>query len=287
MHWILLALIPALSVAIRDVSIKTYEDLPPLKVAGIELFWSLPVLIIGTAIITIPPLDSIFWWNFFWSIPLNIVGYLLYLYAIKYSPVSLSVPFLSFTPVFMMVTGMLVLGESVNAYGGVGVVSIVFGSYVLHMGDGKAGLLEPFRSFTREKGAWLMLIVAFVFAMAAVVGKKAMMHSSPLFFSYFFFLTFNLIILAGLILFKQCSLLEMTKDVKRGGWLAMLLVLHVSFHALAIVSAKAVYMVAVKRCSILFTVILSWYILNEGHRVSRGIGALFMVVGVFLLSIAG
>ncbi len=91
MIWFFLSLVVALSVALRDVSIKTYEDFQPLEIAALELFWALPLLVIGCIIVETPPLDQTFWWTFILSIPINIMAYILYLYAIKFSPISLSV----------------------------------------------------------------------------------------------------------------------------------------------------------------------------------------------------
>jgi len=42
MIWLVLSLTAALSIAARDVSIKTYEDLDPPEIAILELFWALP-----------------------------------------------------------------------------------------------------------------------------------------------------------------------------------------------------------------------------------------------------
>lgn len=287
MHWFILSILTALSVAIRDVSVKFFKDLQPLDVAAIELFWSLPALAVGFLLIPIPPLDTTFWWNFLISIPLNVAAYILYLHSIKASPISLSVPFLSFTPVFMIFTGFVTLGETINIWGGSGIVLIVLGSYILNLNKSKEGLFKPFTALIHEKGSWLMMIVAFLFAFAAVVGKKAMLHSSPLFFIYFFFFVFNITILVGLIITKKTSWHQLKRHRKRGIWLGSLLMIHISCHALAIAIATAVYMVAVKRSSILFSVLLSWIILKEGERKIRGVGTVCMFCGVLLISLLG
>ncbi len=117
MQWFFLSLITAISVAVRDVSVKAlFEDQHPLEIVALELFWSLPLLVAGCLFVPVPHLDSAFWWAFILSIPLNLVAYILYLYAIKLSPLTLSVPFLAFTPVFMILTGAFILGETVNLW---------------------------------------------------------------------------------------------------------------------------------------------------------------------------
>lgn len=287
MLWFALSLLTALSVGIRDVSVKFFQDLKPLDVAAIELFYSLPLLIVGCLIFPVPVLDQTFWWMFLVSLPINWLAYILYLYAIKLSPISLTVPFLSFTPAFMILTGFITLGETINLWGGIGIGMIVTGSYVLNLNKAKQGLIKPFTALLHEKGSWIMLIVAFIFSLAAVIGKKAILHSSPLFFSFFFFLLFNITILIWLFAANKTSWQQIFLKNKKGIWLGSLLVVHVSCHALAISMATAVYMIAVKRSSILISVFLSWIILKEAKMKSRGLGTLCMFAGVLLITLLG
>ena len=287
MTWFFLSLTTAISIAARDLSIKTYEDLGPAEIAILELFWALPFFLLGCLLVETPPLDQTFWWSFLISIPINILAYILYLYALKLSPISLSVPFLAFTPVFMILTGFFILDETINFWGGLGIGLIVAGGYILHFKKEQANYLAPFAAFLREKGSWFMLIVAILFSFAAVIGKKAMIHSSPLFFSYFFFLVFNLTVLAGLLLGRTNNWRKILRNTPRGMWLGSLLMVHISFHGLAIAISTAVYMVAVKRSSILFSVLLSWFVLKEKDIRYRGLGTLLMFAGMLIITLFG
>ncbi len=287
MIWFFLSLTAAISIAARDVSIKTYEDLDPPEIAILELMWALPYFLVGCLLVKTPPLDQTFWWTYLLSIPINILAYIFYLYAIKISPISLSVPFLAFTPVFMILTGFIFLAETINIWGGLGIGLIVLGGYILHFKQNQANLFAPVSAFLREKGSWFMLIVAILFAFAAVIGKKAMLHSSPLFFSYYFFFVFNTIILLGLILVRKNDWRKILRNSPKGLWLGSLLMVHISFHGLAIAISTAVYMVAVKRSSILFSVLLSWFILKEADIRYRGLGSLLMFTGMLFIILLG
>jgi len=287
MIWFFLSLAAALSIAARDVSIKTYVDLDPPEIAILELFWSLPYFFMGCFIIETPSLDQIFWLTFVLSIPINILAYVLYLYALKISPLSLSIPFLAFTPAFMILTGFFILAETINIWGGLGIGLIVAGGYILHFKKTQRNFWAPFSAFLHEKGSWYMLIVAILFAFAAVIGKKAILHSSPLFFSYSFFLTFNITVLTGLLLGGRNNWRKIIHNSPRGLWLGTSLMIHISFHGLAIAISTAVYMVAVKRSSILFTVLLSWLLLKETDIRYRGFGTLLMFVGMLFIILLG
>jgi drug/metabolite transporter (DMT)-like permease len=287
MVWFFLALTAAFSIAARDVSIKTYKDLAPPEIAILELFWALPYFVLGCFLVETPPLDQTFWWTFMLSIPINILAYVLYLYAIKLSPISLSLPFLAFTPAFMILTGFFILAETINIWGGLGIGLIVLGGYILHFKKNQANFFAPFAAFLHEKGSWYMFIVAILFSFAAVIGKQAILHSSPLFFSYSFFLVFNITVLSGLLLVRKNDWRKILHNTPRGMWLGSLLMIHISFHGLAIAISTAVYMVAVKRSSILFSVLLSWLILKEADIRYRGVGTLLMFTGMLLITLFG
>jgi uncharacterized membrane protein len=168
-----------------------------------------------------------------------------------------------------------------------GISLIVLGGYVVHCKKKQANFLVPFVAFLQEKGSWFMLIVAILFAFAAVIGKKSMLHSSPLFFSYSFFLVFNIMVLAGFLLVGKNDWRKIFCNIPRGMWLGSLFMIHISFHGLAISISTAVYMVAVKRSSILFSVLLSWLVLKEAAISYRGLGTLLMFTGMLLITVFG
>ena len=114
-----------------------------------------------------------------------------------------------------------------------------------------------------------------------------MLHSSPLFFSFSFFIIFNITILLTLFITGTISGSTLTKNRRRGSLLGLLLTIHVACHGLAIAISNSAYMIAVKRSSILFTVILAIIIFREENPKWRGIGTALMFGGVMLISLKG
>ena len=114
--------------------------------------------------------------------PLSGFAFLLHFRAVHLSPLSLTMPFLGFTPVFVIVTGNLLLGrKSINTPGTIGVLLVVAGGYVLNLDSARYGLLGPVRAIFREPGSALMLLVAALYGLTAVGGKFLILNSSPLF----------------------------------------------------------------------------------------------------------
>lgn len=285
--WLGLTLVTAVAFGARDVSIKLYRDLGPYEIAALELAWSLPFLAASLAVIPTPPLDKAFWWTIAVAMPVELAAYFLYLHAVKLSPLSLTAPFLAFTPFFMVLTGFVILGEAITFWGGLGMALLVGGSYLLNFSRTGAGLLHPWRALLHEKGSRLMLLVALLFAFAAVIGKKAIQLSSPLFFGFAFSLLFGITVLLFLAFTGKVRWQAVTTQRGRGLWLALLMVVQISFHCLAISQITAAYMIAAKRSSILVSVFLSWLILKEGNILSRGFATLLMFGGLLLITLLG
>lgn len=288
MLWFILAITTALSVATGDaLTKKFFGRFSPYDMAIASSIYSLPFLIVYIFFIPIPRLDTVFWWVAIILIPLDTFAFYLYMKAIKLSPLSLSIPFLSFTPVFMILTGFIVLGEVPNSWGIIGIGFVVAGSYLLNITEVKYGYFAPFRAILREPGSILMMVVAFIYSFLAVLGKKAIQHSSPLFFGFFYLATFDVAILILFPFLEKIKWRDILKIPAKGLSVGLMLFLHALFHCLAISMIEAVYMIAVKRMSILFSVVYGWILFKESDIGERMLGALLMFAGVVFIILLG
>ncbi len=288
MLWFILAIATAFCVATGDaLTKKFFGQFSPYEMAIASSIYSLPFLIVYIFFIPIPRLDTVFWWIACILIPLDTFAFYLYMKAIKLSPLSLSIPFLSFTPVFMIFTGFIVLGEVPNSWGIIGIGFIVAGSYLLNITQVKYGYFAPFRAILREPGSILMLVVAFIYSFLAVLGKKAIQHSSPLFFGFFYLAALDITILIFFPFLEKIKWRGILKVPAKGLSVGLMLFLHALFHCLAINMIEAVYMIAVKRMSILFSVVYGWILFKESDIGARMFGALLMFAGVVLIILLG
>lgn len=285
MLWLLLSLATALAVATQDAWVKRhFSGHGPFGMAGVQFFYSLPPLCLVLAFVPVPPIGPDFGWTFLVSFPLNAVALLLYMNAIRRSPLSLTVPYLAFTPVFMMLTGYLFLGEIPSARGAAGILVICAGGYTLNVDPRRFNLLEPVRAVFRETGSWTMLIVAFIYSFASVIGKRAILASSPLFFTLSFFVAFNGAMLLLLIAARKVRPAALVREPLRGGIAGFLFFLHAVCHGWAISLTQAAYMIAVKRLSIVFSVAYGKFLFREQNLAFRFSGAVLMVIGTVMIA---
>ncbi|UCG50833.1 MAG: DMT family transporter [Candidatus Latescibacterota bacterium] len=288
MLWFVLSFLTALAVASHDAWVKKFfSGLSIYQMLAYPLIYSLPLLILTLPFVPVPPLDAVFLRAFLFCLPINAIGFSLHMRAIQVSPLSLTLPYLSFTPVFMILTGFIVLDEMPNAWGIVGIVIICTGGYILNLEPAKNALLAPLKAVFRETGSWLMLIVAFAYSLGAVFGKQAIMHSSPLFFSITFFAILNILLVAGFRIFGKITLRTFRAQKQKGIIVGLLFFAHVLLHAFAISLTKAAYMIAVKRFSVVLGLIYGGVIFKEKNIAVRTLGTLLMVAGAVLITIWG
>ncbi len=287
MSWFIYALVCALSLATADaLSKKALDDnTDPYIVAWARTGYAAPFIAVIIPFIDIPELDSVFFVITFLAIPLDIIAVLLYIRAIKVSPLSLTLPFLSLTPIFLIVTSYIILGEKPDKFGFIGIILVVIGAYLLNVHTISQGFLAPFMAIVKEKGSVLMIIVAFIFSIGACLGKIAVQHSSPAFFSviYIFLLSLFLFIIVS---FKSKQFLS--KSISRPVpfvFIGMLIAIMIVTHLKAISLIEVSYMISVKRLSILIGVIYGVMFFNETNIKERFLGAAVMVSGIIMISV--
>ena len=286
MDWVSLSLASAFFLATSDaLAKKAVQNENEYLVAWFRLLFTLPVLIAILFLIPWPVLDDDFYLAFFIAFPVELVTIVLYIKALKLSPLSLTVPFLALTPVFLISVSYVLLGEKVSWLGVSGIMLIASGSYILNIERFRNGVLEPLRAISREKGSLLMIGVAGLYSITSAMGKMAISHSSPLFFGACYFITLN-------IAFVPIALIKGKPDMKdfirRGK--CMHLMLPGLFYAAMIIThmeamklTKVAYMISVKRTSLLMGVLYGYFLFREQEIREKFLGAVLMFAGFVLV----
>jgi len=284
MSWFFLGLSSGLFFALSGVvSKRALKDTNPYLVAFAHAAFALPFLLVSLFWLKLVPLNVIFWQVTLVSAVLNVVALILMMHALKVGELSLTLPFLSFTPLFLIFTSSVILGEFPSTFGMLGILVIVAGAYVIGLSEEK-GIGGPIRALAKNKGAQLMLAVAFIYAVSSNFDKIAVLNSSPVTYT----IIANLIIASALIPFiylrspqKLGAIPSKLKPLLLIGFLtALMLLAQMAAFNLGLVS----YVISLKRTSALWSVALGFLIFKERHIKTRLLGALIMVVGVLLIS---
>jgi uncharacterized membrane protein len=230
--------------------------------------------------------------------------------ALQVSPLSLCVPFMALTPVFLLPIGKFFLHEQISAGMIVGVVLVVIGSLVINRQLVANGWLEPAKAIIREKGSRYMLIVAFLLATTAALDKWFVTSGGDVEFPVRLSRAFTLslgkcvmlmlffAVLAWLRLRKPSAGPEkaagLTPAIAPGHffleawrvvptWLilagifeAIVLVLQLT----AVQFTVAAVVISIKRSGILLACLLGWFMFKERGITDRVIGSCVMIAGV-------
>ncbi|MEO9124474.1 MAG: DMT family transporter [Microcoleus sp.] len=290
MTWLIFGILTAFFEAVKDVfgkqNLKKNDE---YVVAWSLAFFSAVFLAPFLFFIEIPPLNPQlnpqFWIALLIGASLNSVTAILYIKAIKLSDLSLTVPLVALTPLFMLLTSPLIVGEYPNFFDCIGICFIVTGSYLLNIKEKSQGYLAPFKAILQQPGPKLMLIVAFLWSITSNFDKIGVQHSSPVCWLFSLFTTMSVLLLP--------VLLHKTPNPSRKimQQLPMLIVmgfangLGVIFQMQALTMTLVVQVIAVKRTSVLMGVLFGHFIFKEKDIQQRLLGAAIMIVGVFFIAL--
>ena len=284
MLWLFFALLSALSLSTADaLSKKALSRTDDLIIAWVREGYAVPFLALGFLFIDIPELDRTFWIAVAALLPLEITALILYVKAIRLSPLSLSVPFMALSPVFIIFIAFFILGEWPGRTGLAGIALIAAGAYLLNASASRNGVLGPLKEITKEPGSMLMIAVAFIYSITSTLGKVAVTHSSPVFFGFFY--PFILTIILTVIVWSKGRLRLVASRPAVFIPIGLCASVMVMSHFIGISLTQVVYLISVKRTSLLFSVLYGAFVFKELNIKERLLGSFFMVAGVAVIAV--
>lgn len=286
MLWFVFALITAFSEATKDLfSKKVLKEVDAYVSAWSLSTFSFLFLLPLLFIVDIPVLGGFFWHVILLQTVMLTISIILYMKAIKTSPLSVTLPMLAFTPSFMLITSPLILGESPGFFGIMGIILIVLGAYALNVQRVGEGFLTPFKALFEERGPILMMVVAFIWSIAANVDKIGVLNSSPL----FYVVIVEGAISVGLFItmhFKSENYQKQIKNNLKGLLpIGFFFAIGIASQMIALKLTLATFVISVKRTSILIGSIYGFIFFKETHIKERLLGALIMILGILLITL--
>lgn len=286
MQWIIYSFLTALFESLKDVlGKKSLEKCNEYIVAyALRLFalpFLLPLLFFTQEIV----LGSGFWMALLIGGTLNLITTVLYMKAIKASDLSVTVPMVTFTPLFLLLTSPIIVGEFPPLKGILGILLIVFGSYLLHLKEKHKGILAPFKAIITEKGPRLMLVVAFIWSVTSNIDKVGIRNSSVVLWAVAIHI-FIVITMVPLVWFtSRSSIHQFVKQRNMLIPLGFIDALKYFFQLAALQFTLVAYVISIKRTSAILCVIFGALIFKEKGIKERLTGSVIMVAGVLLITL--
>ncbi len=209
-----------------------------------------------------------------------------YFYALKVGEVSKLIPYRDAIVVLLsFFLAILILSEKFVSLDFLGVIIIILGGYIVWT-DGK--IILP------KKSAGIVLIAAsaILLSLIGIVAKIGVGTMNPLLLSlYMYFLDTIYVVLFSLAT-KRKQLIETINVVRSEKKLIGLILaasiaapLGVAFQFYALLMQNAAKVLPVSGTLPLFAALIGWLVLKEKHGMTRVFGAIFLIVGIYILSI--
>jgi len=281
--WLLLSFLAALFQGLTDLFAKNLTK--TINAYSLAFSYSIiTVLCLFPYIIFTkgPEIGASFWSSLLITGLINSVTVVLVFKALKRTELSLITPIYNLSPLFLLFTAPLLVGEFPKPIGLVGVFLILFGTYVLNF-KGKVNF-EPFLEIYKDRGQRLILLVCFLWAISSNFYKIGMQNSSPIYFIF----ALNLFITICLIPFmiNKKRVVSIQSNWPQLLLLGLLGTIVAVFEWTAVNTGLVVYVLSIKRLSVLVSILGAYILFREKHPVQRLVAALIMIFGVILIVFA-
>ena len=301
MLWFALALLGACCQAAYGLIAKVVlRSMHPYPVAGFSFLTGAVVLLTLSALSGIPPLGPGFLPAVAVTVGINLIATILFYRALASTDLSLCAPMLAFTPVFLIVTSFLILGELPSPGGAVGILLVTAGAYLLNLEYGagsRVSFTAPLVSLVTNRGILAMLFVAFLYSISVNYDKQVVLASDPVFGSAVVFLLLGV---AFLTLTTGRWVVVPPENRGRGSPFLLRYPWAIPFAALGfLLAGEAIaintaytlavvpYVIAVKRLAVVISVLFGVLLLAEREAAGRMIGAGVMIIGAVMIGVVG
>lgn len=241
------------------------------------------ILLIISLFKGLPELGPLFYTSVLATGILNLVAAVLYFKALKITDLSLAIPMMSFTPVFLILTSFFIMRELPTSIGILGICLIVIGSYFLNTSKNSTKLFDPLKAIFTNKGTLYMLVVAFLFSISTNYDKLAVQNSDAFFSSAMIFLFVGISFLIISLFKAKKELINSKKHFSKfllAGSILALIAISINF---AFTTQIVPYVISIKRTSILFTLVYGAFLFKEKGMLRRSLGAVVMLIGALLI----
>ncbi|MEO0757948.1 MAG: EamA family transporter [Cyanobacteria bacterium J06648_16] len=216
---------------------------------------------------------------------LNILAFTLYVRAIKVADLSLTVPLVTLTPLFLLITSPLIVQEWPTLADAAGVLLLAVGAYVLNLRpSAHSSVWTPLTAMVQSPGSRMMLAVAFLWSITSNFDKVGTVNSSPLCWGMSLFG----VVAVGMVPFvlrQPVHPASLLSQLPMLGLTGVFNATAVGFQFAALTLAPVAQVIAVKRLSTVISVLFGYFLFKETGLRERLLGAAIMVFGVAVMSV--
>lgn len=211
---------------------------------------------------------------------INTITVVLILKALKITDISLIIPIFSLSPVLLLLTSPLLIWEFPSFIGLIWIIIILLWTYVLNFK--KEINFQPFIEIFKNKWQRLIIIVTILWSISSNYYKIWMQNSSPLFFIFSLNIVISLLLFPIIIKRKQFLILKNNFKFLLPLWI--LWALTSIFQWSAVNLNLIVYVLSIKRLSVIISIIWWYFYFKEKNTIQRLFATLIILIWVFLIA---
>lgn len=286
MFWLIPALGASLTNSFHNIFIKKQTgSLDPFYVSWIRSLW-ITILLLPLIFIFPAETTKLFWIVLVLRGVLDSVATVLYVRAISYTDLSLALPLITLTPLFIFILEKVFLHTQFSLVGTCGVILVVVGIYLLNLKKG-ASFFSPIKHVYDNPGSRLMFCVSVLWSITSTIHGVAIRETNPYFYAGISSLSIILILTLYMFISGRGKGLgfytthAFSTNASAGVFGATAQMLQFVAQGLA----PATYVIAIKRMSVVFSSILATIFLKEPFS-KRILPTLLSVLGVILIGIS-
>jgi drug/metabolite transporter (DMT)-like permease len=284
--WIILSLLAGLGDALRDTASKNCPDsIHPLLVSWSYSLLALPFVLPLLLSSTPEYLPAQFWGLIVLMGSIHVLGGVILVKALNANDLSLSIPLIAFSPVFLLFLGPLISGDSVSAIGIVGALLVAFGAYLINISKFKLGVLAPIKALAYQPGARGMLFLSFLWSITGSIDRFAIKTYPLTFWAPAQIVAVAILFIPVLIIKGQLFNIFSAKNLKLLFPIGAFNSLSFIPYVFALNTAPVQYVVCIKRTSILFSLYLGKAVFGESLLGEKILGVLMMFAGVVVITV--
>lgn len=291
--WIVLALASAVFFAVKDVIAKKAlkEHLKPSQILFAESL--ILTLVLSVALFSKVEFSSFseMWGLYFLKAILVCLSILLYFSLLKKFEISVVSPLMNLSPLMLLFLSMLFLSEAISLLQALGIVIIIFATYILEMTVHHHDKVFPQTHHyidlkSKNTRFFVIVFLMLVFMSFTVITDKVILVNVNVYTDMFFTstLAFSFMLLYYL---KKGGLLDTVKSTFRKETLAICFFSMISnfliLMAIAVPHALVSLIIPLRRTSTLFSAMIGGLLFHEKHMKRKFFAVCAMIIGIFLI----
>jgi drug/metabolite transporter (DMT)-like permease len=219
---------------------------------------------------------------------LNVCAFFCVMQAIKRLELSYALPLLVLTPGLVALAAWMFLAEDLNGHQIAGLILLMAGAFLLELRR-RIGFLDIFTTVVRSPGRGYILAALLIFTITSVLDKAILKQWSvePVSFVIFSHL-YSLVVFGFVFLLSRNDTATLMISLKRSGRLIFLIAICTVIYRYTQISAVKIapvaLVLAVKRFSVIFGVVLGGRLFSEASLARKSFAAALMLIGAYLVS---